>query len=424
MPEPSRESSRLPQVHAGFIPLVDCAPLIMAHEQGLDRKFGFSFRLHREVSWANIRDKLDIGAFDCAHMLAPMPIAATLGLGRATEPVIAPMSLSLNGNAITFSRSLYAEMRACDRAAMQTGGMAAARAVAEVVRRRQAAGREPLTLGMVYPFSCHNYDLRYWLASAGIDPDNDVNLAVIPPPLLAECLKAGRVDGFCVGQPWNSVSVAQEHGVIVATKNELWPLSPEKVLGVRETWAAQNAELLANVVRALTLAGQWLDVPDNRRAAAAVLARREYIDVPAEILLMPLTGNLKRGGEEADIADPDAVVFHRHAANFPWRSHAVWIITQMIRWGQAREPFDMLGLADRVYRPDLYRSAVAGLGIRVPEQDLKPEGRHDATTESAAPPGAFFGDGVFDPKGALSYLKGLPIRAASADLDAFAKCNG
>lgn len=411
-----RRSER--EVHAGFIPLVDCAPLVMARTLGLDRRFGFSLMLHREVSWANIRDKLDIGALDCAHMLAPMPIAATLGLGRAAAPVIAPMSLSLNGNAITVSRQLYDEMRACKPDAVQAGGMAAAQAIAEVVRRRGAAGREPLTLGMVYPFSCHNYDLRYWLAAAGIDPDNDINLVVIPPPLLAECLKAGRVDGFCVGQPWNSVSVAQGHGIIVATKNELWPLSPEKVLGVRESWAAKNGELLADVVRALTLACQWLDVPDNRRAAAAVLARREYVDVPEDILVKPLTGVLQRGGDEPDIVDADAVVFHRHAANFPWRSHAVWIITQMIRWGQAREPFDIMQLADRVYRPDLYRAAVAELGIELPSQDHKPEGRHGEAVAAA-----FFGDDAFDPTRALSYLKGLPIRSAAADLDAFASCN-
>lgn len=197
-PRPRRDGDRA--VHAGFIPLLDCAPLVIAKERGFDREQGVTLHLHREVSWANIRDKLDLGAFDCAHMLAPMPIAATLGLGRATEPVIAPMSLSLNGNAITVSQALFAEMQAADPASMRDGGMATAGALAQVVRKRCADGREPLTLGMVYPFSCHNYDLRFWLASAGIDPDNDVNIVVIPPPLLAESLKAGRVDGFCVGQ--------------------------------------------------------------------------------------------------------------------------------------------------------------------------------------------------------------------------------
>jgi NitT/TauT family transport system ATP-binding protein/nitrate/nitrite transport system substrate-binding protein len=335
--------------------------------------------------------------------------------------VIAPMSLSLNGNAITVSQALHDEMCAADAAATRHGGMGAARALAAVVRRRGLAGREPLTLGMVYPFSCHNYDLRFWLAAAGIDPDNDVNLVVVPPPLLAESLKAGRVDGFCVGQPWNSVAVAAGHGVIVATKNELWSMSPEKVLGVREDWAQANAALLADVIRALTLACQWLDEPENRREAAAILARPEYVGVSEEILLRPLTGRLVRGGGEADITEPDAVVFHRHAANFPWRSHAVWIITQMIRWSQAREPFDILALAERVYRPDLVRAAVAEIGIEAPSSDYKPEG---AAASAAGPEARFFGDGRFDPRAAMSYLKGLPIRAAAADLEAFATRNG
>jgi NitT/TauT family transport system ATP-binding protein/nitrate/nitrite transport system substrate-binding protein len=292
--------------------------------------------------------------------------------------------------------------------------MAAARALAEVVARRGAAGREPLSLGMVYPFSCHNYDLRYWLAAAGVDPDDDVNLVVIPPPLLAECLRTGRVDGFCVGQPWNSVAVAQGHGVIVATKSELWPMSPEKVLGVREGWAQENPELLADIVRALTLAGQWLDEPENRREAAVILARPEYVGVAEDVLRKPLTGELSRGAELADVVDPDLVVFHRHAANFPWRSHAVWLITQMIRWGQVREPFDILALAERVYRPDLFRGAVAGLGVEVPDSDHKREG-----AGAISPQASFFGSGAFDPKAAIGYLRGLPIRAAGTDLDAF-----
>lgn len=411
-PRPRRDGDRT--VHAGFIPLLDCAPLVIAKECGFDARFGLSLHLHREVSWANIRDKLDVGAFDCAHMLAPMPVAATLGLGRAAEPVIAPMSLSLNGNAITVSNALHAQMRQADAASTEAGGMAAARALAEVVRQRASAGAAPLTLGMVYPFSCHNYDLRFWLASAGIDPDNDVNLIVIPPPLLAESLEAGRVDGFCVGQPWNSVAVAQGHGVVVATKSELWPLSPEKVLGVREDWARSNGALLADIVRALTLAGQWLDDPQNRREAAEILAQPQYVGEREEILAQPLLGNLARGAGLSGIADPDLVVFHRHDANFPWRSHAVWIITQMIRWGQARQPFDILQLAERVYRPDLYRAAVAELGLSLPDGDYKLE------AGDALP---FFADAGFDARAVMGYLQRLPIRSAAADLEAFAACN-
>ncbi len=417
-PESRSESRTSPaaafdEVTAGFIPLVDCAPLVMARELGLDRRFGIDLRLRREASWANIRDKIDAGLLDCAHMLAPMPIAAALGLGRATAPVIAPMALSLNGNTITASMALYDEMRAADEAAARAGGMLAARALAAVVQRRRDAGRAPLTLGMVYPFSSHNYDLRYWLASRGVDPDRDVNLVVVPPPLIAGSLAAGEVDGFCAGAPWGSVSVAGGQGVIVAVKGELWSASPEKVLGTREDWASENPELLARLICAVTLSARWLDEPRNRREAARVLARPEYVGAPEEALARPLTGELPRGGGEPARSDPDFVVFHRFAANYPWRSHALWFMTQMIRWGHARTPFDLDAMARRVYRPDIYRAAVAELGVIAPEDDSKPEGE-----------GRFFGDETFDPRAPLAYLARLSIRAPGADLSAFAALNG
>jgi len=410
-PKPIRRHERV--IHAGFIPLLDCAPLVIARECGFDQQFGFSFQLHREVSWANIRDKLDVGVFDCAHMLAPMPVAATLGLGRAAEPVVAPMSLSLNGNAITVSQSLFDEMCMADETSARAGGMAPAQALSKVVQRRSTDGAPPLTFGMVYPFSCHNYDLRAWLASSGIDPDNDVNLVVVPPPLIAEQLKASRVDGFCVGQPWNSVAVEEGQGVIIATKDQIWPMSPEKVLGVRERWAEGNAALLSDAMRALVAACEWLDKTNNRGDAGKILAQPHYVGVPEHILERPLKGLLKLGGQTPDIADPDCVVFHRHAANFPWRSHAVWIVMQMIRWGQVRDPFDIRALAERVYRPDLYRAALAGSGVELPDRDYKAEGRD----------GNFFGGEVFDPEDVIGQLKALPIRAAGADLEAFAEHN-
>ena len=403
------------EVHVGFMPLTDCAPLVVASEMGFDRRHGVKLVLHREASWANIRDKLGVGNFDCAHMLAPMPIAAALGLGRASDLIVAPMALSLNGNAITVSHRLYEEMLAADEASARAGGMAAAHAIASVVRARQQQGREPLTLGMVYPFSCHNYDLRYWLAAAGIDPDNDVNLIVVPPPLSVDALKTGRVDGFCVGQPWNSVAVAEGEGVIVATKSELWAMSPEKVLGVREDWAAKNPALVSDLVRALVTACQWLDEPENRKEAARILARPEYVGISEQILAGPLTGVLTRGGQQADFVDPDLVVFHRGYANFPWRSHALWVLTQMIRWGQVREPFDLKALTERVFRTDLYREAVAPLGVPAPASDNKQEGGEGD--------GVFFGSESFDPTAALIYLRDLEIRNSGTDLAAFTALN-
>jgi two-component system, oxyanion-binding sensor len=397
----SADADDRPIIHAGFIPLTDSAPLIVAKHLGFDEEFGVALRLHREVSWANIRDKTERGIFDCAHMLAPMPIAATLGLGRAPVAMIAPMALNLNGNTITVSNDLFTAMEAADPVGARGGGMGAATALAKVVRAREAKGAPPLTLGMVYPFSCHNYDLRYWLAGAGIHPDNDVTLIVIPPPLIAEGLAAGHVDGYCVGAPWGAVSVANGGGHIVATKQELWANSPEKVLGTRLDWAQRNPALLQALIMALLRAAQWLDRRENRDEAVRILAMPEHIGVETALIRRALTGSLIRhpGGEPGD--DADFILFHRHAANFPWVSHAMWLLTQMLRWGQIAGPLDIGAIAGQIYRPDLYRQAAQALGLSVPVDNVKAESR-------------LFGDEHFDPALAGAYLDSFTIRSLPA----------
>ena len=398
-------------VHAGFVPLTDCAPLVAAKELGFDADNGFSFELLREASWANVRDKVEAGFLDCAIMLAPMPLASTLGLGgRPPTPLIAAMATSLNGNGITLSRTLYDEMMRVDPVSAAQGGMAAANALARVVERRRTTGTEPLTLGMVYPFSCHNYDLRYWLASAGIDPDHDTNLVVVPPPLTAASLKSGRIDGFCVGMPWNGVAVDDGHGVIVATKPQLWAASPEKVLGLRLAFAEKYDDLTIAVTRAVAQACAWLDEPDNRKAIAKTLAEPRYVGISEDILLRALIDDLHRGADFTVPLPPETMIFHRRNANFPWTSHAAWILTQMIRWGQAGSAFDIMDVARRVYRPDLYRRAAASLGYEVPKTDSKPEGG-----------GTFFGSDSFDPNAPLAFLERFDVRHANIDLAMFAE---
>ncbi|WP_088347546.1 MULTISPECIES: CmpA/NrtA family ABC transporter substrate-binding protein [Rhodomicrobium] len=367
------EDGGLPIIHAGFIPLVDCAPLVVAARKGFDTEQGFSLRLHKEASWANIRDKLEMGIFDCAHLLAPMAIASTLGLGRPPTPVIAPMALNLNGNVIVVSEELFAEMHAADPADTDAGGMRAAWALARVVTARRAAGAIPLTLGMVYPFSCHNYDMRCWLASAGIDPDNDVNLVVIPPPLIADSLAEGRIDGFCVGAPWGRISVEAGQGRIIAAKNHLWPNSPEKVLGVREDWAAKKPDLLIALVCALLKAAAWLEDRGNFVEAAHLLAEPRHIGVAEPMLYDALAGNLVRAKGEAARPNPDFLVFSRYAANFPWLSHAEWMVRQMERWRQIEPDMDPALVARQVYRPDIFRLAAARLGLSAPLSDSKDE---------------------------------------------------
>jgi two-component system, oxyanion-binding sensor len=398
------------EVHAGFIPLTDCAPLIIAKELGFAAANGISLVLHKDVSWANIRDKTEAGFFDCAIMLAPMPLASTLGLGgRAPVPIIAAMATSLNGNAITVSRSLYGEMLSADPARAAAGGLDAAFSLASVVERRKSDGGQPLTLGMVYPFSCHNYDLRYWLALAGIDPDNDLNLVVVPPPLMAESLKSGRLDGFCVGEPWNSVAVADGSGTIIATKSELWAASPEKVLGLRATFVEQNSGIALRLIRAVMEACQWLDVSDNRGIAAEILAKPAYVGIPANVLRRALCGPLARGGIFAGTPGAaDTIVFGAGSANFPWVSHATWLLSQMIRWGQVRAPFDIADVSRRVYQPNLFREALADIDLPFPAGDTKTEGN-----------GCFFGTDTFDPANPIAYIERLGVRDTSVDLAMF-----
>ena len=261
---------------------------------------------------------------------------------------------------------------------------------------------------MVYPFSSHNYDLRYWLAAAAIDPVNDVNLVVVPPPLIAESLKAGQIDGFCVGEPWNSVAVADGSGVIIATKPELWHASPEKVLALRADFSDAHHDVVLKLIRAVSAACVWLDDLGNRRAAAEILARPEYVGLSQHILLRSLVDQLVRGAGFTGEHTRDVLVFNKGNANFPWVSHAIWILTQMIRWGQVREPFDIAGVARRVYRPALYRSAVAATGQDVPKEDEKIEGG-----------GAFFGCETFDPKEPLAYIDRLATKDKSVDLTMF-----
>jgi nitrate/nitrite transport system substrate-binding protein len=350
-----------PKLVLGIIPLVDCAPIVLAEELGAFERQGLEVEIRREASWATIRDKVALGLLDAAQMLAPMPLATTLGVDSVSVPMIAAMTLDLNGNAITLSQALWQEI---EQAAPQLAAATPldARALAAVVRSRAAAGRPPLALASVFPFSSHNYLLRLWLAAGAIDPDRDVRLTVVPPPHMVAHLSGGVIDGYCVGEPWNQQAASLGIGRIAVTGHHLWKAMPEKVLGTTEAWAQRHPNTLIALIKALIEACAWLDEPANRAEAARVLASPRYVNAPAEIIARSL-------------AMPDFHIFHRDDSNFPWRSHADWFLAQMVRWGQANAA-DLAGVADRVFRPDLYRAAAAALGIACPNEDRKPEGAH------------------------------------------------
>ncbi|MEC9346570.1 MAG: CmpA/NrtA family ABC transporter substrate-binding protein [Pseudomonadota bacterium] len=405
-------------VRVGFMPLVDCAPLVVAREKGFAALEGLKLDLARETSWANIRDRLVVGHFDAAHMPAPMPIAASLGVGPLHVAMAVPMVLSLGGNAITVSNSLWRDMcAAADEPLVVSRPKASANALARVVAAREAAGEPPLTFAIVHPFSGHNYDARYWLASAGIHPDEDVRLIVVPPPFMADALAAGQVDGFCVGEPWSSRAVESGIGRIVTTKAALWRQGPEKVLSFRADWVEREPELLAAVIRAVWKAACWADEPENRAALADMLSDSAYLGVEPQVIARALSGRLvlEHGQEPVEI--PDFMMFRRSAATFPWRSHALWIYSQIVRWGQVEPGPEMLEAARRTYRPDLYRRILGPLGVTLPNASMKVEGALTAPTPVASStgrmvlgPDGFFDGQRFDPDDIEGYMAGFAIR--------------
>ena len=255
-------------LHIGFIPLVDAAALIVAVDKGFAAEEGLDVTLVREVSWSNVRDKLNIGMFDAAHLLAPVAIASSLGIGHVKVPIAAPFNLGLNGNAITVSPLLHAAIMA-ELDGDRFDPMATAQALARVVAARRKSGAEPLTFAMTFPFSTHNYQLRFWMAAGGVDPDEDVRLVVLPPPFMAESLAGGQIDGFCVGAPWNSIAVDRGVGHILHFVSDILVRAAEKVLAVRQIWAEKNADRLAALVRAASRAADFIERTENRAEVAA-----------------------------------------------------------------------------------------------------------------------------------------------------------
>jgi NitT/TauT family transport system ATP-binding protein len=355
---------RLQRLSVGFVPLLDCAPLVVARERGFAASEGLDLDLVRENSWANIRDRVIVGHFQAAHMLGPMPIASTLGIGHLTVPMITPMALGTGGNAITVSNALWGALAEAG-AHLGASPVRQGAALAHVVRERRNRGLGPLTLAMVYPFSCHNYELRYWLAAAGIDPDSDVLLVVIPPPFMVDALRAGQIDGFCAGEPWNSLAVERGVGCIITSTAEIWHRSPEKVLGMRADWAASHPDELRALVRALRAATHWCDHSERHAELSQLLSRPHYVGESAEILLRGIDGAMPLAVGTEPQPVPDFLRFAAHGANDPQQHHAVAFYQQMVRWGQVAASPDADAAARSAFRPDLYRFSLEGTPFQI-----------------------------------------------------------
>ncbi len=402
-------------ITAGFIPLIDGAVLLAAATQGFAAAEGIELQLVRETSWANIRDKIAVGHLDVAHMLAPMPIASNLGLTPLPARLIAPMALGTGGNAIALSNSLSADVRR--HGASRDGDPAQlARALKAVVAERTAR----LNFGIVHPHSSHHYELAYLLGYAGIRPDIDVQLAVVPPSLMPDALQAGQIDGFSAGEPWGSVAAMRNIGTIATTKSAIWRSSPEKVLGLRLDWAEKNADALSRLIRALYRAATWCDEPSNRDALVAMLAAPAHLGTDAAAIGAALEGRFAPGPHEGQAGAP-IFRFATAAASFPWQSHALWFYSQMVRWGQTAFDPDDAEIARRTFRPDLYRNALAPLGVTIPGANAKIEGALTVPTPVGATrgqlvlgPDGFFDGRIFDPDDVTDYIAGFEISAAKA----------
>lgn len=393
------------QLTAGFLPLLDSILLVLAREKGFAEAEGLDLALVRETSWANIRDRAALGHFDIAQMLAPMPLASSLGLTPLATPMIAPIVLGLGNNAITVSDALWQAMVGQGAPGNLDPALTGA-ALAKVVR---AAPRK-LRFGVVHQTSSHNYELRYWLSASGIMPDRDIEIVVLPPPLLPDALGSGGIDGYCVGEPWNSVGVAMRGGHIATVKALIWQSSPDKVLGMREAWANEHPDLVAAIIRAIYRAGLWCADPANRGEAAAIMAGAAYLNQPPAIVERALTGMLDIGGGTLQQV-PDYYIPHAGAANFPWKSHALWYYSQMVRWGEVAASQGNAAIAAASFRPDLYREALRPLSAPLPLADFKTDGEHDAPRDVPAEngplsmgPDRFFDGAIFDPEALADYI--------------------
>ncbi|NML08241.1 CmpA/NrtA family ABC transporter substrate-binding protein [Sphingomonas sp. G-3-2-10] len=395
-----------------FLPLTDSAPIVAAAELGFAEAEGIALNLVRDTSWATVRDRLVYGQVQAAHLLAPLAVAVTLGLSQTPCAIAAPFKLNDNGNALTLSAEFAAALDPAPRNRIDDP-VATAHDFAAAIGLHF---RKPV-IGIVHRFSSHALMLRYWLGFAGVNPDRDVTLRVLPPSLMTEALRAGEIDGFIAGEPWSSVAVNEGLGEIAAVGVNIWKRGVEKVLATRADWAEANPDALDRLVRALSRSAAWCDDPANREALAELLSRPAYVGQSRALIAQALAGRmpLRQGAEPVDI--PDFLVFHRGAANFPWRSQALWIYSQFLRWGMVDPSPESERAAADVFRSDLYRRALAGEGIPMPGASMKVEGATGTPLGAGShmgsltlAPDRFFDGRTFDPEAIPAYLRALEIR--------------
>jgi nitrate/nitrite transport system substrate-binding protein len=400
----ARDKLEKQDLKIGFIPMTDCAPIVIAAVKGYFKNNGLNVQLSKEASWATVREGLIEGRLDASQTVAGMPLSVQLGVeGSKRAPMVTAVTLNRNGNSVTLSKQL-AQAGVTDGTSL---------------KRLISSGKVGKTLSgaMVIASSMYNYNLRFWLAHHGIDPDRDTRIVALPPAQLLSNLKAGNIDFFCVTEPWNSRAVAEQIGFTAVVDRDIWRGHPEKVLAVMEPWAEANPNTHRALVRAVIQACRWCDAPENQLALAEILASEAYLNTDPSYIRPALSGNYNYGGFDASgkartevRSVNDFFVFYRTAApylrsdeqaTFPWRSQGMWILTQMVRWGQLQAlPKDADQLLRRVYRTDIYRDVAAEMGFKAPQEDDKIET-------------GFIDGRRFDPSDPATYLKNFEIKTRS-----------
>jgi len=362
-----------PKVRIGIIALTDCSSLVMAHELGLFKKHGIESTISKEASWAVIRDRLTLGENQATHLLVGTAYAMTMGLqGSPQKPTIVPLYLNRNGQAITLTKSLLDK------------GLKTPAQIKPLALEAKAKN-SPMTFAMTYPPGTHAMWMRYWLASGGIHPDKDISLITIPPAQMVANMKVGKMDGFCVGEPWNARAIADGIGFTAITTQQLWRDHPEKVLAFTEEFAAKNPKTVRATMRAVIEASQWIDKLENRARMAEVVSQPQYINCPKEIIYGRLLGEYDYGDGRKEKDKYYMTFFDRHT-NFPQRSHGVWWLSQFRRWGMVKEPPDYKGLVERVHRSDIFREVAQEMGVETPREDMKKETLFDGVAFDPAEP--------------------------------------
>ncbi len=377
------EAPESPDINFGIIALTDCSPIVIAHEKGFFKKYGINSKITKGANWAAIRDNLSSGSIQATHMLIGMPLASTMGLsGSPKKAMIAPWLLNRNGQAISLANTFKGKVGADPKA------------LKPFVDQAVNLG-EPLTFAMTFPPGTHAMWMRYYLAAGGINPDKDINLITVPPAQMIANMKIGKMDGFCVGEPWGARAISDGIGYTSVTTQDMWKDHPEKVCAFTEEFSEKNPKTVKAVLKALHEASVWLDDLKNRPEQCEIVSRATYINCKPEIILGRLLGDLDYG-DGRKVKDEHAMYFSKNGCNMPQPKYATWFLSQYRRWGMVHGAPDYAAITKRVMRTDIYTEAMKEIGVTAPAIDMTPETLFDGVT--------------FDPKDPEGYAKSFTVK--------------